>query len=98
LNTLSDKFRLPTEDDLVEEFDGLNHYDAQKLVFVISLPVLMKSHAIQLKLGKEIIALRVPNLYKLELGLPIEIIPNENNIHSYFDQKLRKLFVVLKVK
>lgn len=38
-------------------------------------------------------AVRVPFLYKLELGLPINI--DNLSAKSYFDCKLRKLFVIL---
>ena len=70
-NTLAEQFALPTEQDLVEEFDGTNHELASKLVFVISLPILKHTQALQLRVSSDIIALRVPFLYKLELGLPI---------------------------
>lgn len=59
--------------DVFEEYDGLNHEQAYGFVLVVSLPLLVKSHAIQLKATDEILSLRVPSLYKLELGLPCNI-------------------------
>jgi hypothetical protein len=38
--TLSDNFSLPVQDDVVEQFDGINHELAEKLIFVISFPIL----------------------------------------------------------
>lgn len=43
LTTLMDKFQLPTQPDLVEEFDGLNHEEAKRLVFLIALPIMKHS-------------------------------------------------------
>jgi hypothetical protein len=50
-DTLAAQFRLPTDPGVIEEFDGLNHEEANKIIFVISLPVIMRGHAIQLKLS-----------------------------------------------
>ena len=93
LDTLAKAFRLPVEDGIVEEFDGANHEEAQKLIFVVALPVIMRGHAIQLKTSSELLSLRVPNLYNLQLGLPSQIDPNSTK--AFFDCKLRKLFIVL---
>lgn len=46
MTTLISSFRLPTEADLVEEFDGLNHELADKLVMVVSLPILKHAQAL----------------------------------------------------
>jgi len=46
LDTLAASFRLPTQEDAVEEFDGVNHEEACRFVFVVSLPVIMRGHAI----------------------------------------------------
>ena len=44
--TLAQSFRLPIDPDTVEEFDGMNHEEAYKLIFVVSLPVIMRGHSI----------------------------------------------------
>ena len=44
--TLAAGFRLPVDPDTVEEFDGANHEEAHKLIFVVSLPVIMRGHSI----------------------------------------------------
>lgn len=75
-----------------EEFDGLNNSEAHYLVLMVSLPMLMRGHAIQTRILEDIVALRVPNLYKLTLSLPGNI--RENSTTSFFDCKLRKLFVI----
>ena len=93
LDTLAKGFRLPVEEGIVEEFDGANHEEAEKLIFVVALPVIMRGHAIQLKTSSELLSLRVPNLYNLQLGLPSQIDPNSTK--AFFDCKLRKLFIVL---
>ena len=91
--TLSDSFYLPIQEDLLEEFDGVNHDLAERLIFVISLPILQRSHAIQLGVGEDVLSLRVPHLYKLELGLPIRV--SKQITQAYFETKLRKLIIVL---
>jgi hypothetical protein len=95
--TLSDNFSLPLQEDIVEEFDGLNHEVSDKLVFVVALPILQKSHAIQVKVASDLIQIRVPNLYKLELGLPTNVVREESKIKVFFENQLRKLFVILTV-
>jgi hypothetical protein len=68
--TLGQSFRLPIDPDTVEKFDGMNNEDAYKFIFVVSLPVIMHEHSIQLKFSSELLNVRVPNLYALLLGLP----------------------------
>jgi hypothetical protein len=82
--------------DHIEEFDGTNHEDVRRLVFVVSLPVIMRGHAIQLKVSPELFFVRVPNLYNLALGLPVEC--STDSVTAYFECTLRKLIVVVKVK
>ena len=94
--TLASSFRLPIDPDTVEEFDGMNHEEAYKLIFVVSLPVIMRGHSIQLKVSSELLSLRVPNLYVLRLGLPRAIDTRE--VKSFFECKLRKLIIVLTIK
>ena len=48
----------------------MNHEEAYKLIFVVSLPVIMRGHSIQLKVANDLLSVRVPNLYALRLGLP----------------------------
>jgi len=56
--------------------------------------MLVRGHAILIELFQEdIMSLRVPNLYKLELGLPIKV--DRANAKSFFDCKIRKLIIVL---
>ena len=82
--------------DVCEEFDGLNSEDANQLILVVSLPLLVRGHAVQTKLYDDIITLRVPNLYRLTLGLPCSVL--ENSSHSYFDCKVRKLIITMSVR
>ncbi len=61
---------------------------------VIALPIMKHSQGLQLRLAEDILSLRVPSIYKLELGLPITIDIQETK--SYFDCKLRKLIVIMR--
>lgn len=63
---------------------------------VVSLPMLVRGHAISTKILEDIIAIRVPNLYKLTLGLPCSVM--ENVTSSFFDCKIRKLIVQMPVR
>jgi hypothetical protein len=96
LQTLADKFKLPVQDDVVEEFDGLNHEEAHGLVFVVALPILKHAQALKVEIGPDLLSIRVPNLYLLELGLPRTI--NTITAKSYFDCKLRKLILVMETQ
>lgn len=87
---------MPQQLDVLEEFDGMNSDSATTLVLVVSFPLLVRGHAIQTKVYDDIITMRVPNLYRLTLGLPCSVF--ENSTHSYFDCKIRKLFVTLPVR
>lgn len=58
--------------------------------------MLMRGHAIQSQLKEEFLKLRVPNLYKLELGLPVET--EEEDACSFFDCKIRRLILCIPVK
>jgi len=44
--TLANSFRLPVDPETVEEFDGVNHEEAHRLIFLVSLPVIMRGHSI----------------------------------------------------
>lgn len=97
MDTLATNFRFPVQYDQLEEFDGTNHEDAHRYVFVVSLPVIMRGHAIQLKVSSEVLQIRVPNLYNLALGLP-SVIHTTEGATAYFECQLRKLIVVVKCK
>ena len=86
---------LETKDEEFEEFNGLNHDKAKGLVFIVSLPVLVRSHAINMRVSDDILSLRVPNIYKLELGLPTTV--QQRSVSAFFDCKLRKLYIYLPV-
>jgi len=94
--TLIKQFKVPQQLDVCEEFDGLNNEEANLLVLVVSFPLLVRGHAIQTKVHDDIITIRVPNLYRITLGLPCSVF--ENSSHSYFDCKVRKLFITLPVR
>lgn len=98
LETLTSNFHLPVQPDHIEEFDGLNHEEARRFVFVISLPIIMRAHAIQLKISQDLLHVRVPNLYNLALGLPLACHNSESSATAYFEFTLRKLIVVIRVK
>lgn len=98
METLTSNFRLPVQPDHIEEFDGLNHEEARRFVFVISLPIIMRAHAIQLKISQDLLHVRVPNLYNLALGLPMACHNSESSATAYFEFTLRKLIVVIIVK
>lgn len=66
------------------------------MVLVVHLPTLMRGHAIQTQIKEEFLKLRVPNLYKLELGLPVDA--EEEDAYSFFDCKIRRLICVIPVK
>ena len=74
----------------------MNNEQANQLVLVVSFPLLVRGHAIQTKVYDDIITMRVPNLYRLTLGLPCSVF--ENSTHSYYDCKIRKLFITMPVR
>jgi hypothetical protein len=82
--------------DVLEEYDGMNADKAKFLVMCISMPMLVRGHAIQTKVLEDIISIRVPNLYRLSLGLPCSIL--EHSTSSFFDCKIRKLIVAMPVR
>lgn len=61
-------------------------------MIVVSLPLLTRGHAIQCHvLEDEYLQIQVPSLYHCHLALPFKT--NTNEVTSYFDCKIRKLFV-----
>jgi hypothetical protein len=73
----------------------VNHDEAKSFIFVVSLPLLVKSVAVNLRVTDDIFYVRVPNIYNLALGIPKKV--DFDNAVSYFDCKIRKLFVVVPV-
>lgn len=63
--TLRSNFSVREEFNSFEEFDGANHSKAEYMVLVVSLPLLVRGHSVQMRALDEIIQVRVPNLYKL---------------------------------
>ena len=63
--TLTKSLKLKQELDVFEEYDGLNHEDAKLFVLVVSLPLLVRGHAVSVRVLDDIVSIRVPNLYKL---------------------------------
>lgn len=60
------------------------------------MPMLVRAHAIDLKVVPEAISLHVSSIYTLQLCMPREI--DTSKVQSFFDVKLRKLFVVMTSK
>lgn len=93
---LRDGFAMPQELDVIEEYDGMNHEEAKQMLLVISMPLLVRGHSIVSRVYEDIISVRVPHIYRVQLGLPSAI--QENSCKSYFDCKLRKLFITMPVR
>lgn len=74
----------------------MNNETANYLILQVSLPMLVRGHAIQTKIYDDILTIRVPNLYKLTLGLPCSIL--EHSTSSFFDCKIRKLIISMPVR
>lgn len=90
--SLIERFQMKEQLEVFEEFDGLNSEEAHGLLLVVQLPLLARGHAIQCHvLGGEHIMIQVPNMYNLKLGLPFRVEANE--VTTYFDCKIRRLFV-----
>ena len=81
---------------MFEEYDGLNQSEAMGMLLVVKLPLLARGHAIQCNvLADEHIMIQVPNMYNLMLGLPFRI--DSENMTTFYDVKIRRLFVHAKV-
>jgi hypothetical protein len=55
----------------------------------------VRGHAVSVRALEDIISIRVPNHYKLQLGLPKQI--EADSASAFFDCKTRKLFLVVPV-
>lgn len=95
-NELRDGFKLEQTLDVFEEFDGLNHSEAKHMVLIVKLPLLVRGNSVQIQSLDDIFSLRVPNLYKLQLGLPVAI-DQEDSI-SFYDCKLRRMIIVAPIR
>lgn len=95
-NTMQKQFTIEQRLDILEEYDGMNHDQAQQFVMQVSLPMLVRGHSIQTRILDDILSIRVPNLYRLTLGLPCSVL--ENSSSTYFDCKIRKLIIVLPIR
>ena len=80
----------------MEEYDGMNADQAKFLVMMVEMPMPVRGHAVQTKVLEDIIAIRVPNLYRLSLGLPCTIL--EHSTSCFFDCKIRKLIVAMPIR
>jgi len=91
---LTEKFEMKEQYEVFEEYDGLNQEDASGLLFVVTLPMLARGHAIQCHvLSDQFVQVQVPNLYNLLLGLPFLV--NTETVKTFFDCKIRRLFIHL---
>lgn len=91
-NSMVESFEMKQQYEVFEEYDGLNTEDAQGLLLVVQLPLLTRGHAIQCHvLHNEYVLVQVPNIYNLMLALPFKVKTQE--VKSYFDCKIRRLFV-----
>lgn len=93
--TLRKEINLTEVPDSLEEYDGINHECAKQFILVISLPLLVRGHSFSVKVLEDIVSIRVPNLYKLQLGLPRKI--EADSANAFFDCKARHLFLVVQV-
>lgn len=82
--------------DCFEEYDGLNADEAKHLVLIVTLPLLVRGHSVNLRVLDDVLTLKVPNMYKLQLGLPKVVV--QDDTVSFFDTKIRKLIIIAPVK
>ena len=95
-NELQQNFQLKQELEAFEEFDGLNHEGAKYMVLMVTLPLLVRGSSVHMRAYDDIFSLSVPNLYKLQLSLPIAV--EHEDCLSFFDCKLRKMFIIAPVQ
>ena len=66
------------------------------MVLLVSLPLMVRGNSVQMRIMNDIFQLRVPNIYKLQLSLPVPV-ENEDCL-SFFDCKIRKMIIVAPVQ
>ena len=66
------------------------------MVLLVSLPLLVRGSSVQMRILNDIFSLKVPNIYKLQLSLPVEV--ESEDCLSFFDCKIRKMIIVAPVK
>ena len=66
------------------------------MILVVTLPLMVRGAAVQMRVLDDLFSLRVPNLYKLQLSLPVAI--EHEDCLSFFDCKLRKMIIVAPVR
>jgi len=62
------------------------------MVLIVFLPMLVRGSGVQMQSLDDIFSLRVANLYKLQLSLPVSI--ESEDCMSFFDCKLRRMIIV----
>lgn len=87
---------LEEKEEEFEEYDGLNHEEARGFLLLVDLPVLTRAHSLDIRVSPQFVRVYLYQIYKLELGLPLDIEAAEAK--SFFDCKLRKLFLYLPKK
>ena len=73
----------------MEQFDESGDF----IVFEVKLPLLIRSHAIKLRLWRDFISIVVEGIYKLVLSLPIKI--DREGVRGLFHSKVRRLYVFI---
>ena len=66
------------------------------MVLLVTLPLLMRGSSVHMRAYDDIFSLRVPNLYKLQLSLPVAI--EHEDCLSFFDCKLRRMIIVAPIQ
>ena len=74
----------------------MNHEGSKHMVILVTLPLLVRGAAVQMRVLDDLFSLRVPNLYKLQLSLPVAI--EHEDALSFFDCKLRRMIIVAPVR
>ena len=71
----------------------MNHEEGKAFVLTVDLPVLVRAHSLDVRIDAQFVRVFLYQIYKLELGLPVDISVEHSS--SFFDCKLRKLFIHL---
>lgn len=78
-----------------EEYDGLND-QIQAFLLVANLDMLMRGHSVKVKVDDWKVNILVPNLYKLNLNLPLEF--DSSMSSAKFDCKKRQIYLFFPMK